>query len=97
METFFLLLFLFCINVSISKLVYKVVGVPDQNFTANQFLISREKGSDFDKNTSPGIFIDYIDGNKTYMYVTCWVRNETFYIGLKVIYRIHQIQQYFWF
>jgi len=74
METLFLLLIFFFINVSISKLVYKVVGVPDQNFTAREYLISQEN-SDFYSNTSPGIFIDYNDGNKTYMYVTCWVRN----------------------
>ena len=80
METLFLLLIFFFINVSISKLVYKVVGVPDQNFTAAQFLISREKGSNFDSNTSPGIFIDYNDGNKTYMYVTCWVRNILYWV-----------------
>ena len=77
MKTLFLLLIFFFINVSISKLVYKVVGVPDQNFTANEFLISQEKGSDFVSNTNPSIFIDYNDGNKVYMYVTCWqnVRN----------------------
>ena len=74
MKTLFLLLTLFFINVSISKLVYWVVGVPDQNFTANQFLISHEKGSDFESNTNPSIFIDYNDGNKTYMYVTCGQR-----------------------
>ena len=78
MKTLFLLLILFFIHVSISKLLYKVVGVPDQNFTTpTDYLISQEKGSYFDSNTNPSIFIDYNDGNKVYMYVTCWqnVRN----------------------
>ena len=81
MKTLFLLLILFFIHVSISKLVYKVVGIPDQNF-ANQSLISRAKGSDFDSNTNPSIFIDYNDGNKVYMYVTCWqmVRNVLYWV-----------------
>ena len=82
MKTLFLLLILCFIHVSISKLLYKVVGVPDQNFTANQSLISRENGSDFDSNTNPSIFIDYNDGNKVYMYVTCWqnVRNVVYWV-----------------
>ena len=82
MKTLFLLLILCFIHVSISKLLYKVVGVPDQNFTANEFLISQEKGSDFDLNTNPSIFIDYNDGNKVYMYVTCWknVRNVVYWV-----------------
>ena len=81
METLYLLLIFFFINVSISKLVYKVVGVLDQNFTTpTDYLISQEKGSGFAQNTNPGIFVDYNDDNKTYMYVTCWVRNVLYWV-----------------
>ena len=64
------LLFIF-VDVSISERVYTVVGIPDQNFTANEYLISQANGSDFESNTNPGVFVDYNDNNNTYMYVTC--------------------------
>ena len=73
MKTLVLLLIL--IDVSISERVYTVVGIPDQNFTVNEYLISRATGSDFDSNTNPGVFVDYNDDNNTYMYVTCY-QNE---------------------
>ena len=68
MKTF--VLFLILVDVSISERVYTVVGIPDQNFAENEYLISQATGSDFESNTNPGVFVDYNDNN-TYMYVTC--------------------------